>query len=291
MSNPVTLNATTRCRICHSETVLHLADVRGFDLRQCTTCGFVQVVQEPSQQALDAIYQEAYFGHNKYRDEDTLRVENLRRLKILQAHISKGARVLEAGCGDGSFLNEAKADYEMHGFDLSPAGIDIAKAKNPDIAERIWVGRLEDQDIPESHFDAICLWDVIEHIWDPREVSEQLLRYLKSGGYLILSTPNIGAPIAKAMGKRWAFMTPPEHLSFFNRDSMSRLFVDELGAEMVDWRSLGKRANIGFILYKLGRVLPFFPKFIPRLFEKSIFSKAAVYVPTGDIQYVIIGKR
>lgn len=283
-------NADLVCRICQHETRPHLVNVRGYDLLRCPTCGFVQVRQEPDPAALNAIYQESYFSHNKYRDQKTLQAEEQRRLGLLRAHVPGGSRVLEVGCGSGSFLSAAKAEFEMHGFDLSAAGVEIARRDNPELADRIWVGRLEEQDIPAEHFDAICAWDVIEHIWDPREMGRQLLRYLKPGGVLLLSTPNIGAPIARLMGKRWAFMTPPEHLSFFNRSSMQWLFNKALGAQIVLWRSLGKRANLGFILYKLRRVFPLFPAMIPRLFETGFLAKLSVYVPTADIQYVIIRK-
>ena len=58
------------------------------------------------------------------------------------------------------------------------------------------------------------MFDTIEHIWNPREVITRLLDNIKPNGYLILSTPDAGSLTAKLLGKRWAFMTPPEHLSF-----------------------------------------------------------------------------
>lgn len=285
-----TMSGKAACRICGRGHLTALFEVRGHHLEQCHYCEFVQVREHPEPEELEAIYQETYFGHNKYRDEQTLRIENLRRLALLQEYVQEGSQVLEAGCGDGSFIEEAKAMYDMSGFDLSAAGIEIAKARNPELTERLWVGQLEDQEIQENCFDAICMWDVIEHVWNPLEVSQNLLQFLKPNGILLISTPNIGAPIAQIMRKRWAFMTPPEHLSFLNKASMSELFEQQLNTEILRWQSLGKRANVGFIFYKARRVLPLLPAFIPRLFEKAPLSKLSLYVPTGDIQYVAIRK-
>jgi 2-polyprenyl-3-methyl-5-hydroxy-6-metoxy-1,4-benzoquinol methylase len=280
------------CRICGCEVEHYLTDLAGHKLKQCKKCGFVQVSQKPSQEDLKLIYQESYFGHDKYRDGSTQRVENLRRLEMLKSHVDPGSRVLEVGCGDGSFLQLAKNNYKIYGFDLSPVGIEIARKKNADIIERIWVGSLESQASSGGCFDAICMWDVIEHLWNPYPECAKLINYLKPGGVLLISTPNIGAPLAKLMGKRWAFMTPPEHLGFFNKNSLKYLFENCLSAQIVDWRSMGKRVNLGFILYKARRVMPSIPEFITKIFERfSTLSKLAVYLPTGDIQYVIIRKR
>jgi 2-polyprenyl-3-methyl-5-hydroxy-6-metoxy-1,4-benzoquinol methylase len=279
------------CRICGGNTLPHLLNVRGHNLHRCSNCGFVQVTNAPSATELEAIYREAYFGHSKYQDQATLRAENQRRLGLLRQYVGGGGQVLEAGCGDGSFLYEAKPYYKMQGFDLAPAGVNLARAKNPDIAQQIWVSPLETLDLPNAYFDAICLWDVIEHIWNPRMVADHLLCALKPGGLLLLSTPNIDTVIARLMGKRWAFMTPPEHLSFFSQASIHQLFVNQLQAELVAWSSRGKRANLGFILYKLRRVFPMLPAFIPRLFEIRLLASLAIYVPSGDVQYVVIRKR
>jgi 2-polyprenyl-3-methyl-5-hydroxy-6-metoxy-1,4-benzoquinol methylase/DNA-directed RNA polymerase subunit RPC12/RpoP len=294
-ADPMNAKATrssmeTVCRICGTLTQPHLDDIRGYDLHRCPECSFVQVAQQPSQQDLDAIYQESYFSHSKYRDEKALEVENRRRLKFIESHVPEGSHLLEAGCGDGSFLQVAKDRYQVQGFDLSAVGVEIAKKNNPELADRIWVGHLEDQDIPKQSLDAICMWDVIEHLWMPYQVGQQLLEYLKPGGILAISTPNIGSRLAKLMGKRWAFMTPPEHLSFFSQQSMIQLFEQELNAQLIEWRTLGKRTNFGFIVYKLGRVFPFIPKALTRAVANSPLAKLPVYVPSGDIQYLLVRK-
>jgi 2-polyprenyl-3-methyl-5-hydroxy-6-metoxy-1,4-benzoquinol methylase len=190
----MTPEASITCRVCKSGQISPAFAANGCTLLRCGDCGFVQVAQQPAAHTLAAIYQEAYFSHNKYRDEQTLLAENRRRLALVGRHLPLGARLLEAGCGAGDFLHAAKPLYDVYGFDLSEAGVSRARARNPELAERIWAGTLEDQALPGESFDGICLWDVIEHVWDPLAVMRQLVDYLKPGGKLLLSTPNIGAP-------------------------------------------------------------------------------------------------
>jgi 2-polyprenyl-3-methyl-5-hydroxy-6-metoxy-1,4-benzoquinol methylase len=266
--------------------------VNSFPIVQCDTCGFAQVAQQPDPVELHAIYDKLYFDSNKYRDQKTLGAENMRRLKLLREFVSPGGAVLEAGCGSGSFLQTAAPYYEMYGFDLAEPGVIQARALNTGFPDRIEQGTLEA--IPEFHgtqFDAICLWDTIEHVWNPIDVFHNMLARLKHGGHILFSTPDFGAPIARLMGKRWAFMTPPEHLSFLSRQSTRYLVREILHQQLIFEASRGKRVNLGFLLYKFRRVIPgLMPEMVLRLFEHGWLAQLALYVPTSDIQYVVIVK-
>ena len=210
---------------------------------------------------------------------------------MLLESIKEGASVLEVGCGEGSFINLAKKSYQLTGFDLSESGIKKAKEQNPKIADRIWVGSIEEQSKLNDKFDAICMWDVLEHIWDPAPTCNKLLEMLEPGGKLYISTPNINTVIAGLLKKRWAFMTPPEHLSFFSPKSIRYLFEKKLKARVIYIHSRGKKVNLGFLFYKIKRVFPKFPGGILKWVEESpTLAKAALYIPTGDIQYIVIEK-
>ncbi len=87
-------------------------------------------------------------------------------------------------------------------------------------------------------------------------------------------------------------MTPPEHMGFFNTKSVRFLFEEKMNFDILDMKSLGRWTNIGFLLYKLGRV---YPKFTSNYYMYIPFykywSKFAVYIPTKDILYIVIKKR
>jgi len=281
------------CRVCQSKDLGVFCIAKGWTISECNKCGFKQVKEKPTAAQLDEIYSQSYFSHNKYKDLQTLATENLRRVELVKRYSPKSIpTLLDAGCAGGEFLSLAKKYAKVWGQDLSEFAIEKAKKSNPDIAERLQAGLLEEANFPKASFDIVVMWDVIEHIWDVKQVSRLLLDFVKPGGYIILSTPNIEANIARVLKKYWAFMTPPEHLSFFTKNAFSKLFEKDFNCEIVHWESKGKRANVGFILYKVKRIVPWLiPNFILKVFQKSFLAKWAIYVPTGDIQYVVIQKN
>jgi len=266
-------------------------EVAGCSLERCSCCSFAQVADEPSEETLAALYSGAYFEKGKYGDEDNQRRENQRRLKLLaKLGLPRGARVLDAGCATGDFLSAARS-YEMWGVDVSEEAVAVAKEHNPEIAERISAQALEELPFEEESFDAIVLWDVIEHLWDPRSTCERLAHLVRPGGFLVLSTPDIGAVTARLMGRRWAFMTPPEHLGFFSPRSFDWLLERELGLEIVSSFAAGKWVNVGFLSYKLQRVFSeLVPTQLVRALQESPLSRMPVYVPTHDIRYIAAQK-
>lgn len=275
------------CRLCSSaDLCLHLA-VQEHSLDRCGSCGFVQVRDRPSQHELRALYGDGYFKRGKYDEEFAQRKEGERRLGLLaRARVPTGGRVLDAGCATGDFIALGSSRYEMWGLDVSTYATELAVQKNPSCAARIFTGFIEEQRFEPDFFDAIVMWDVIEHIWDPRSVLRRLVSHLRPGGSLILSTPDVGALTARLMRSRWAFMTPPEHLGFFSPPSLRFLLEADLGLDTTSSETSGKWVNLGFLAYKLRRVFPQVPaRWVERV-QQSRLSNAAIYVPTADIRYV-----
>jgi 2-polyprenyl-3-methyl-5-hydroxy-6-metoxy-1,4-benzoquinol methylase len=278
---------STACRVCASSRLAYLYEVRGSVLDRCEDCGFVQVRDQPTEEELHAIYSTAHFGRGKYEDQAAQIRENERRVGMLaQAGVKPGARVLDVGCATGDFIALAGQHYDMWGLELSSTAAAVAREKNPRFASQIATGFIEDQDFAPASFDAIVMWDVIEHVWDPRAVCRQLVGYLKVGGSLFLSTPDIGAATARVMRSRWAFMTPPEHLGFFSPRSLRSLLEGELGLETTSSYASGKWANVGFLAYKLRRVFPSIPAGLVTRVQQSVLGRAVVYVPTRDVRYL-----
>ncbi len=274
------------CRLCARPGPRPLWRVKGCTVSHCPACGFWQVDPRPSPEDLAQLYGADYFDHGKYVDDLAWRLEQKRRMAwMIRCGIAPGARVLEAGCGAGHGLGPLKTRYAMWGQDISPQAIAQAKQAHPELAGRLQAGPLEEADFPAASFDAVVMWDVIEHLWDPPAALQTVARLLRPGGRLCLSTPDAGSAMARLAGRRWAFMTPPEHLGFFSRQSMARL-LNSAGLELNQWTSRGKWVNAGFMLYKLGRVFPALAKAQPRGSERrGPLDKLVLYAPTGDVAY------
>ncbi|HEV7162944.1 MAG TPA: methyltransferase domain-containing protein [Solirubrobacteraceae bacterium] len=165
------------------------------------------------------------------------------RRRFLLEHISAGARVLDVGCGDGRFAAELQAaGAEVVGIDVAEEALRRARARNPgmelQLVEQHGPWALED-----ASFDVVWAGEVIEHVADTSAWLSEVRRVLRSGGSLLLSTPDHGplTLLATALSRRvFAARFDPlgEHLRFYNRATLSRL-IEELGFRDVQIRAHG----------------------------------------------------
>ncbi len=98
-------------------------------------------------------------------------------------------KILEAGCGDGRFLVEArKAGMEPHGFDINQNLVAACRKKGIDARQANLSDKLPYKD---NTFDGIYCTNAIEHTEDPDFALYELYRILKPGGLLIVLVPDI----------------------------------------------------------------------------------------------------
>lgn len=280
------------CRLCTSKDIFVKYKFNSCSVGCCRKCGFVQVLEKPNNEELFEIYNPTYFKRGKYVQDRAVDLENKRRIAWLKQNgVKKGGRVLDVGCATGHFIKMAKNQFDMWGLDISEFAIEQAHLNNPEIAQQIQVGKIEEQDYPDNFFDAIVLWDVMAHLWDPVGTVRRLVKILKPGGILAISTLNIGALTAHLMGKHWHFMTVPEHLSFFNRQTINHLFK-MVGLNPIRWITRGKWVSTDFLLSKINKTFPkLLPGFLTRYIQqKPNIASIILYIPTGDIQYVAAQK-
>lgn len=280
------------CRICSSDKMVHHLATKGYHLERCIHCDFIQVIEQPKTSELDKIYSSAYFANAKYSDERTLHREYNRRFKLIKKFVAdSNAEILEYGCATGDFMNYIGKYYTcLSGIDYSDDAIKMAGINYPHLAQKLYSGTIEEIKLKNQAFDCIVAWDVIEHIYNSAIVFHELIGKLKPNGYLILSTPNIYAGFSRLTGKYWPFMTPPEHLSFFGYKTFQKL-CSQSNCKPIYWKSIGKWANLGFIIYKIKKIVPrLVPAFIIKLFNKGFLKSISLYIPTGDIQYLVIKK-
>src|SRR5436305_1644830 len=74
--------------------------------------------------------------------------------------------------------------------------------------------------------DAVTMWDVLEHVPQPRQDLALVRRALRSSGTLVLSLPNIDSFSARMFGPYWAGWEVPRHMSFFNPKQIERLLSE-----------------------------------------------------------------
>lgn len=130
-----------------------------------------------------------------------------------------GARLLDLGCGDGSFLVRARnCGWTAYGADPDPSA--AAHLKGQGIEVRL--GGIEQFAGEQESFDAITLSHVIEHLHDPLHVLRQCHALLRPGGLLWIETPNIESLGHKIYKECWRDIDAPRHLVLFSPQSLRR---------------------------------------------------------------------
>lgn len=285
------MSPVVHCLICQHAPLGFLYTAKGYDIVDCPCCGFSQVNTPPDDVALEELYRQLHLRHSQFRDERAALRENQTRLQLVQEFVQPGALVLDAGCATGDFLALAQTHFTVYGIDISAGAIEAAQSRLPDIASRLASRKLEDIGTDWPQFDAICLWDVIEHVRDPAGVCRTLMQLLKPGGHLFLSTPDMGSVAAKLMRRHWAFMIPPLHLGFFSRRSLGHLFDSRVPANIAACRSRGKWTSLAFVFYKLGQISPLLaPPSLLNWLSRHRLGRLNLYVPTHDILYLAAKK-
>ena len=126
------------------------------------------------------------------RDAFTLKYK--RYLRQLRAPVNgTKPHMLEVGCGSGIFLDVAtQFGWDVHGLDISPQA--IALARRYCSTATLHCASLADAGFEAGSFDCVALWDVIEHVEDPEMVVRQARQVLRTGGMLVMETPDEGCP-------------------------------------------------------------------------------------------------
>ena len=159
-------------------------------------------------------------------------------------HKSDGT-LLDIGCAAGTFLVGMKrhGDWTLHGVELSPGVAEIARERH---GLDVFTGTLEEAAYPDDTFDAITLWDVLEHLHDPAASLREIRRILKPGGVLIIRVPNLASWDARLFGDAWAGLDAPRHLYVFSPQTLSHMLE---GAELdVLSHSSGIGSYVTFVL-------------------------------------------
>lgn len=141
-----------------------------------------------------------------------------RKLGLINSlHPQKGT-LLDIGAGTGDFLRTAKKSlWDITGVEPNPLARKNATAKHiilsPDIKQ-----------LPNTTFDVITLWHVLEHLPNLQEQILTISKFLKKDGTLIVAVPNYKSYDAKFYKQHWAGYDVPRHLWHFSRTSIIKLF-------------------------------------------------------------------
>lgn len=296
----VRLDATRNhipCNLCGSSQRQPYCPGNGLGLVRCQNCGLVYVSPRPDPNELYALYGETYFhndesgvvGYSNYiADEANIRRTAARRLKRLSRWIQPG-RMLDVGCAVGFFLDEARRQgWQPEGLDVSNFAVDYART-HFDLPAR--AGSFTGMEFAPESFDLVTMWDVIEHVPDPKAYIQRAAAVLRPGGLLALATPDIESLPARLAGKRWVgYKLSEEHVYYFSRRTLAKM-LEEAGFEVVEAQHVGKYVTMRLFLDRLSMYAPRLSRLMSLAERAFRLSSWSLYVNPYDIVAITARKR
>ncbi len=139
-----------------------------------------------------------------------------------------GARVLDIGAGDGTFLHALSTRCERiqhaEALELSEVAIRRGAEKYPSLLFK--QGSCDALPYDDNTFDSVCAIEVLEHVLDSDRCLSEVWRILKPGGFFFVTTTDFNLPkkwiIATFFWDRFFYPNNP-HIRFFTRKTLSTL--------------------------------------------------------------------
>jgi 2-polyprenyl-3-methyl-5-hydroxy-6-metoxy-1,4-benzoquinol methylase len=152
------------------------------------------------------------------------------------------SRVLEIGCGEGTFRGNLNKECEYWGVEPMESAAKIASGR----LDRVLVGTYEEvlNQLPKDYFDLVICNDVIEHMVDHDEFLQSIKQNLTENSCLVGSIPNvryIGNLFKILFAKDWEYkqdgILDKTHLRFFTEKSLKRT-IRENGFVLEEFQGL-----------------------------------------------------
>lgn len=223
------------CPSCNTKNNAVTLKKNGFDYMECENCTMMYLNPRPSMDLLKTYYANSK-NHQFFKKYIYPASEEVRRKKIFKPRVdmiikackklnAKRENILEIGPGYGLFLEEiTKKRFfnQVVGVEAS----DTLYEKSKKQGFKVYNGIFEQIDIKEN-FDVIVSFEVIEHIFNPKELLEKCLLKLNTNGLVMMTFPNLNGFDVSIL-KELSDTIGHTHLNYFNEKSIS-LLLENLG--------------------------------------------------------------
>ena len=240
----------TNCLVCNSAELKNVLSAKDYTVSgetfvvvECNSCSLRFTQDVPDVASISPYYKsENYISHTNtskglinrlYQSVRKRTLKQKRKLIEKATGITKG-NLLDVGSGTGAFANEMKmAGWQVTGLEPDADARTVGKQLyNLELADINHFYKL-----PESSYDAITMWHVLEHVHDLQGYIAQLKSLLKENGKLFIAVPNYTSKDAAVYNEHWAAYDVPRHLYHFSPRSM-KVLVEKHGLKIVQYNPM-----------------------------------------------------
>jgi len=203
-----------------TESAFSFWEINGIPLRLCQACSAYHQIVNLDKDGLTEYYRKEYdkkhCAATRYAHD---REVAKKRMRAYDAIIPDTGKLLDIGCNNGAFVDEALwCGYDAYGNEVNPNIIN----------KRTFPGILFDCKFKDGEFDVITMHDVLEHLIDPHVYLAEVRRVLNDAGMVVIDFPHFFGPECAHHFKL------VEHLWYFTEARLNVLFEDA-GFEVVKY--------------------------------------------------------
>jgi SAM-dependent methyltransferase len=235
------------CPACRSECSRSAFQKYTLDYVVCSDCETMYMNPRPSPVLLEMYYStsENYAYWNKHifpasestRREKIFRPRAKRVAEICRRYAVATRTLLEVGAGFGTFCEEMRgvgAFEQVIAVEPNPGLAESCRRRGIDVIEK----PIEHVTLEQGHVDVIASFEVIEHLFCPRDYVEKCARLLRPGGMFIATCPNVQGFDIMVL-RELSATVDVEHLNYFHPESLS-LLVRSSGFDVLEVQTPGK---------------------------------------------------
>ncbi len=214
---------------------------------RCNNCGLIYANPRLDSNIIDESYSQV--DDPLYIEEREGRVLTFRRnLLPLEKLVTSAPprRLLDVGCHIGVML-EIAMERGWDATGVEPSAWAAARARERGL--NVVNATLANAHIPDNSFDAVTMWDVVEHLTNPIADLRQVHRVLKPGGVVGIHTIDIESLLARVMGSRWPWLMEM-HLYYFSPRTLGRM-LEQLGFKTERIIYQGRYLRLGYLITRI----------------------------------------
>ena len=198
-----------------------LPDNTHYTLVRCKRCGLIFSRDILNPQKILSLYRKSNFTYSL--ESRYLGKTYATYLKKYITVNGNKSTLLDIGCGNGFFLEEAKKIGIDHVWGVEPGTQSVAKA-HPTIRSYIKTDIFRPKLFKEKSFDIICCFHTLDHIIDPNTFLDTVYKLLKKNGVVFFVTHDTNGLSVKLF-KEKSPIFDIEHIYLFNKASLKKIFV------------------------------------------------------------------
>ena len=238
----------TLCPICLANNISFYTEKYGYNLDKCQECAQVFCNPMPNQAQLENYYNGPMkqFENQFFTESFENRIPIFSyRIEVIKQYVTSG-KLLDIGSAVGIFIEALKRSntpIEINCCEPSDDACKRLKQRFPEInLFECWL-----QDMPNSNsYDAITLWDTLEHIVDLESICKKIFSLLSPGGYWFFSTPNLDSFEWNIAGRNHVQLLPPGHVNLFNCNNIS-ILLKRFGFELIEYQTPNGTLDVSYI--------------------------------------------